>query len=187
VEAVKAMDSQLDRAPDLADDPGRVEVRAIRRTDAAALERFYSGLSAESRQTRFFSISSGLSHAASVSFCTTHHDHREGFVAVVDGHAGDQERIVGHLCLEPDGAAAAEVAIAVADEFQHQGIGRSLMAAGVAWARDEHIAALTATMLAGNAPIHRLLVGLGLPTRLSCVGAGLAEVTIELVAQSVAA
>lgn len=187
MEAVKATDSPLDRAPDIADDSRRVQVRAIRSTDAEELERFYTGLSAESRQTRFLSISSGLSHAQSVSFCTTDHDHREGFVAVVEGAPGPNERIVGQLCLEPDGAAAAEVAIAVADEFQHQGIGRRLMAAGVAWARDEHIAALTATMLAANAPIHRLLVGLGLPTRLRCVGAGLAEVTIELVAQSVAA
>ncbi len=52
----------------------------------------------------------------------------------------------------------------------------------------EHVvAALTATMLAGNAAIHRLLIGLGLPSRVRYVGAGQAEITIELVPQSVAA
>lgn len=184
---MKRLDSAPDRTPSLDGGAALVRVRAILPTDAAELERFYTGLSPESRQNRFFSICSGLSQAQSDSFCTTDHDHREGFVAVLGRAPGRHERIVGHLCLEPDGAAAAEAAIAVADEFQRQGIGRRLMAAGVAWARHEHIASLTATMLAGNAPIHRLLVGLGLPTTLKDVGAGVAEITIDLVAQSFAA
>ena len=162
-------------------------MRAIRPTDAPELERFYAALSAESRRTRFFSITSGLSRAQSITFCTTDHDHREGFVAVVDGRPVGRERIVGHLCLEPDGADAAEVAIAVADEFQHVGVGRRLMAAGVAWARRERIARFTATMLASNAPIHRLLAGLCLPARMRSVGSGVAEITIDLVHQTVAA
>ncbi|MEX2546781.1 MAG: GNAT family N-acetyltransferase [Chloroflexota bacterium] len=166
---------------------GPVRVRAIRPTDALELERFYAALSPESRRTRFFSVESTLSHGQSLSFCTTDHDHREGFVAVVDGGPVGQERIVGHLCLEPDGEDAAEVAIAVADEFQRRGIGRRLMAAGTAWARRERIARFTATMLASNPPIHRLLVGLGLPARVRSVGGGVAEITIDLVGQSVAA
>ena len=165
---------------------GSVRIRAVRPTDAAALEQFYAGLSGESRRTRFFSLTA-LSHAQSVSFCTTDHDHREGFVAVVDFSPSEGEQIVGHLCLEPDGADAAEVAIAVADEFQHQGIGRRLMAAGLAWARREHVARFTATMFANNAPINRLLVGLGLPVQERWAGAGVAEITISLDGQSAAA
>ena len=106
-------------------------------------------------------------------------------MAVVDGGPESQERIVGHLWVEPDGADTAEVAIAVADEFQHRGIGRRLMAAGAAWARRERIVRLTATTLASNAPIHRLLMGLGAPTRLRYVGGGVAEITFDLVGQSV--
>ena len=162
-------------------------VRAIRPTDALTLERFYAALSPESRRTRFFSVGSALSHGQSVTFCSTDHNHREGFVAVVDGAPNRQERIVGHLCIEPDGTHTAEVAIAVADEFQHRGIGRRLMAAGTAWAHRERIVRLTATMLTSNAPIHRLLVGLGAPTRLRYAGGGVAEITIDLVGQSVAA
>ena len=167
--------------------PNPVRIRAIRPTDMPELERFYAGLSPESRRTRFFSIKPGLSHVQSASFCSTDHDHREGFVAVVDRPLVGPGRIVGHLCLEPNGDGAAEVAIAVADEFQHQGIGRRLLAAGVAWARREHVGRLTATMLAGNAPIHRLLSGLGRPTRVRYVDAGVADITIDLVADSVAA
>jgi acetyltransferase len=167
--------------------PRRVRVRAIRPTDAAELERFYAALSPESRRTRFFAISSALSHAQSVGFCTTDHDHREGFVAVVDRAPFGHERIVGHLCLEPDGANTAEVALAVADEFQQQGIGRRLIAAGLAWAHGEQFARFTATMYASNAPINRLLVGLGLPVQERSAGAGVAEISIDLGGQSFAA
>ena len=167
--------------------PTRVSVRAIRATDASELQRFYAGLSPESRRTRFLNVNEGLSLAQSTSFCTTDHDHREGFVAIVgDGPTGG-ERIIGHLCVEPDGVDAAEVAIAVADAFQRRGIGRRLMAAGMAWARREHIARLTATAFADNAAILALLAGLGLSTRMAYAGAGVSEVTIDLVAQSVAA
>jgi GNAT superfamily N-acetyltransferase len=164
-----------------------VRIRAIRPSDEAELRRFYAGLSPESRRTRFFAVSPGLSQAQSHAFCTTDHDHREGFVAVARIGPDHEEGIFGHLCLEPDGAEAAEVAIAVADARQRQGIGRRLLAAGAAWARREHITRLTATMLAGNAPIHGLLASLGLPKRVAYVGAGLSEVTIDLGAQTVAA
>ena len=164
-----------------------VRVRAIRPADAPELQRFYAGLSTDSRRTRFLSITAGLSKAQSASFCTTDHDHQEGFVAVVDNGSVAKERIVGHLCLEPDGEEAAEVAIAVADEFQHRGLGRRLMLAGVAWARGKHVARLTATMSADNGPIHRLLTGLGLPTRVRYAGAGVSDITIDLAAQRIAA
>jgi acetyltransferase len=166
--------------------PGQVRIRTIRATDASELRLFYVGLSPESRQTRFLAVSNGLSEAQSASFCTPDHDHRAGFVAVADETRLGTERIVGHLCLEPGGADAAEVAIAVADAFQRRGIGRKLMAGGVAWAKRERITRFTATMSAGNAPIHRLLVGLGLPARMRYTGAGVAEITIDVFAQCAA-
>jgi acetyltransferase len=168
-------------------DRSPVHVRAIRATDASELRAFYARLSPESRRTRFFSVTAGLSRSLSVSFCSTDHDHREGFVAVFADRTRADEQIVGHLCLEPDGAATAEVAIAVADSFQSRGLGRQLMALGLAWARTADVARFSATMIAANAPIHRLLVGLGLPTHTRFVGAGVVEITIDLAAETVAA
>jgi len=162
-------------------------VRAIRATDASELLGFYARLSPESRRTRFFSVNAGLSRSQSVSFCSTDHDHREGFVAVIDDRRRPGEQIVGHLCLEPDGAATAEVAIAVADSFQSRGVGRRLMAVGLAWASTADVVRFSATMIAANAPIHRLLVGLGRPTQTRFVGAGVVEITIDLVADTIAA
>jgi RimJ/RimL family protein N-acetyltransferase len=165
-----------------------VRIRTIRPSDAPALRRFYEGLSPESRRLRFFSINACLSDAVSTSFCTTDHDHREGFVAVAASASG-RDAIVGHLCLEPDArsGSTAEVAIAVADAYQGRGIGRRLLRAGLAWARREGISRLTATMLPGNAGIHRLLLGCGFPAATSFVDGGVAEVAIDLVPATIAA
>ena len=161
---------------------GGLSIRRIRRADLPELEQFYAALSPESRRTRFFAVGAGVSHGQSVSFCTPDHDHREGFVAIADGPAqeSDRQRIVGHLCLEPAGGHVAEVAIAVSDALQHQGIGRRLMAAGVRWALGEGFTTLTATTYIGNAPIHRLLTGLGWPAHAHDAGAGTEEITIDL-------
>jgi acetyltransferase len=184
---MRTVDLPLAPGPSGESGPGHVRIRAIRPSDSCELQGFYAGLSAASRQTRFLAASAGVSEAQSRSFCTPDHDHENGFVAIVGGNRVGVDRIVGHLCLERDGADAAEVAIAVADAFQRQGIGRKLLARGAAWAIDAGINRLTATMSAGNAPIHRLLVGLGLPARMSYAGAGVADITIELAADRAAA
>lgn len=164
-----------------------VLVRPIRPADGEALERFYRELSAESRWARFFGATLGLNSDQSRFFCTPDHRHREGFVAVAPATAQQPARVVGHLCLEPDGAHAAEVAIAVADAFQGRGIGRRLMSAGLEWASREGIETLTATMLEGNIAIRRLLIGLGLPVTCRPIGSSVLAVTIDVRRRSVAA
>ncbi len=157
-----------------------ISIRPIRASDTGELERFYAELSEESRHLRFFATTRGLTRRQSTAFCMTDHAHREGFVAVA-GEGTPTRRVVGHLCLEPaDDAASAEVAIAVSDTLQGRGIGRRLMAAGVAWARACRISALTASMLTTNTAIHRLLGGLGLPTTLRSIEPDVAEVTVHL-------
>ena len=156
-----------------------IQIRRIRPADHDRLCQFYAGLSDESRRTRFLGPTNGIGDRQSTYFCCPDHAHREGFVAVA-GPATRPERIVGHVCVEPDGPATAEIAIAVADELQGRGIGRRLVDAAVHWAEVDGFRTLTATMLAGNPSIQRLLTGLGLPSVARPIGAGLIEVRIEL-------
>lgn len=176
-------DSRVALAGITADQPARpsdgVTIRPIRPADPAGLEAFYAALSDESRRTRFLGVNPGIGHRASAYFCRPDHAHREGFVAVVRP-TGEAERIVGHVCVEPDGPSCAEVAVAVADEFQGHGVGRSLVEAAVTWARQDGYDTLVATMLAGNPAIQRLLTGLDLPARTSAIGAGTIEIRIDL-------
>ena len=142
-----------------------IAIRPTMPSDTAALERFYAGLSEESRRRRFCGTSCGISRRESTGFCTPDHAHREGFVAVRDDEAGLPE-IIGHLCLEPVDAITAEVAIAVADAYQRHGIGRRLMAAGIDWAR--------------SAGVQRLLSSMGLPWTAQAEGLDLTLLTMDL-------
>jgi acetyltransferase len=164
---------------------GAVVVRPVAPWDTRELERFYAALSPDSRRRRFFAVVPGLNHAASVTFCTVDHRQREGFVAVavVDG----LERVVGHVCIEPDGAASAEVAVVVADDWQRRGIGRRLVRAAVEWASAVGVRRLTAAMLPGNTAIRQLLVGLDLPFDTSRDGPEVQEVAIRIDPPSLAA
>jgi len=165
----------------------RVVIRPIRPADGEALERFYRDLSAESRWARFFGATSGLSHDQTSFFCTPDHRHREGFVAEIPAARSGLPQVVGHLCLEPDGAGRAEVAIAVADAFQGRGIGRRLVDDGLTWAAREGISTLTATMLEGNLGIRSLLARMGLPLAYRRIGSNVLAVTIDLRRRSAAA
>lgn len=156
----------------------RIVVRPITPADQTRLTAFYAGLSDESRRTRFLGPCSGIGERQSNAFCTPDHAHSEGFVAVTG--AGLGERIVGHVCVEPEGSGTAEVAVAVAEALRGQGIGRRLVEAAVDWARRDGLRALTATMLADNPAIQRLLTSLGLPCRTRPIGAGVVEIRIEL-------
>jgi GNAT superfamily N-acetyltransferase len=160
-------------------DASAVQIRRIRPDDRDALAAFYAGLSAESRRTRFLGPTGGIALNQSTYFCCPDHEHREGFVAVA-GPVGRLDRIVGHVCVEPDGPFSAEIAVAVADDIQGRGLGRRLVDVAVAWARVDGFTTLTATMLAGNPQIQRLLSGLGLASTTTPVGAGVVEIRINL-------
>jgi GNAT superfamily N-acetyltransferase len=157
-----------------------VAIRAIAAADDDDLRAFYAGLSDESRRTRFLGSTNGIGAGQARYFCTPDHAHREGFVALAGATARAPIRLVGHVCVEPDDGDCAEVAIAVADDAQGQGIGRALVEAAVDWARHDGYRALTATMLAINPAIQLLLTGLALPTTSRWVGAGIVEIRIDL-------
>ena len=142
-----------------------VTVRRIAPMDGAGLERFYAELSDDSRAMRFLGATRPLDSAHSLAFCSIDHEHREGFVAVIDDPDLGAERVVGHLCIEPDACGSAEIAVAVADSWQGLGIGRRLVEAGVVWARGVGVSRLVATAFISNARIVRLVRSLGLPVR----------------------
>jgi acetyltransferase len=158
---------------------GHVQVRPIRTDDRDELSRFYAGLSADSRYARFHAVSRGIPEGSADVLCGPDHEHREGLVAEIIGADADGAGIVGHLCLEPCGAGF-EMAIAVADEWQRCGVGRSLLSAALDWAAYHGITHLRASMLSTNSAILGLISSLELPIRLSAPSAGVITVTIDI-------
>ena len=63
----------------------------------------------------------------------------------VEVRADGTERICGHLCMEPSGHGSEELAVVVADDRRHTGLGRRLVLAGLEWAHEHGVAQVTAT------------------------------------------
>jgi GNAT superfamily N-acetyltransferase len=160
--------------------PGAFLIRAIAPGDVAALEGFYAGLSPDSREARFHGASS-VGDRAAHAFCAAEHEGRHGVVAEAIGEDG-RWVIVGHLCVEPLGDATAEIAVAVADAWQHHGVGRALVLEAVSWARRHDVRVLLASVRWSNAPMLRLLRSIGRPVSFGREDAGVVDVRIPLAA-----
>jgi GNAT superfamily N-acetyltransferase len=150
-----------------------VSIRPIERADASALSDFYARLSPESRHRRFLcfglastSLAAGLADAP-------------GFVGVLHQQGPLDGGIVAHASIQPDGHGSGEVAFAVADEVQGRGVGKRLVTLVLERARGLHLAQVTASMLAGNARMHHLLVDAGYPLLADSVDAGVEEIVLD--------
>ena len=161
--------------------PATIRIRPIRPTDLDRLEAFYAGLSADSRNARFHGASRGIAVADARRFCGPDHHHREGLVAVIDGiEDTDRGVVVGHLCLEPTTVGQAEMAVAVADAWQHRGVGRALLEAAIRWAEANGIDRLTAAIRWSNPAIAGLLRSVDRPVSFRSTADGGTEAILDV-------
>ena len=160
--------------------PGAFLVRAIAPGDVATLEAFYATLSPDSREARFHGATT-VGDRAAHSFCAAEHEGRHGVVAEAFDDAG-RWVIVGHLCVEPFGDGTAEIAVAVADAWQHHGVGRALFVEAVKWARRHDVQVLVASVRWSNAPMVRLLRSVGRPVSFGPDDAGVVDARILVAA-----
>ncbi len=156
------------------DDERWVSIRPIEPSDGPGLSDFYAGLSPESRRRRFLGSSAALDDRQIALFT----DEENGVVGVLVERGPDDGAIVAHGAVLADGHGAAEAAFAVADRFQECGIGRALVSAACALARRRGLRSITATMLADNAPMRRLLRSCGCIVVVDEMDAGVEEVTL---------
>ena len=159
--------------------PARFEIRAIGPADRDALVRFYAGLSSEGREARFHGAAPTIAGAAAGFFCGPDHHRREGIVAEAIARDGRRE-IIGHVSLEPAGPETAEVAVVVADAWQHHGVGRALVRAAIEWARRNGFAHLIASMRTSNGAIAGLVRCVGVPVRFGPPDGGVIDAVMDL-------
>jgi acetyltransferase len=145
------------------DSPGKpaVRIRPIRPEDEPLMVAFHGTLSERSVYMRYFSwmkLGQRTGHERLARMCFIDYDRQIAFVAETNNErTGDRQIIgVGRL-VKSTGGKEGEVAFLVSDAVQGQGIGREMMALLIDFARDEQIAALTATFIRENMPMRRLL------------------------------
>jgi RimJ/RimL family protein N-acetyltransferase len=154
-----------------------VDIRPIEASDKDALEAAVEHLSSRSRYRRFLGWIDHLSTSQLVFFTEVNHDDHEALVAI----APESGEIVGvaRYIRGPSDPAVAEVAVAVADDWQGRGIGTTLLAKLSDRARSAGIKRFVASCLTENRGAIDVLEEIG-PTREAHPGCGLTELTIEL-------
>jgi len=141
-------------------DGRRVEIRALKPDDKADMLVAVSHIGAQSMRRRFFGAKRDFSQAEQAYYLNVDFVNHVALVAVVG--EGGQSAIVGggrYVVVQPG---SAEVAFAVVDEFQGQGIGSALLRHLVVIARDAGLSELIAEVLAENAAMLRVFENSGL-------------------------
>ena len=155
----------------------RLVIRPIEPGDRAAFIAAFERLSATSRYRRFMSPHDHLSESELRYFTEVdHHDH-EALVAI-DPDAGEGIGVARYV-RDRERPDSAEIAVAVADDWQGQGIGTELLHRLADRAREEGIGRFTALMLADNQPMMHLLDDLG-EVRILDEGQGAVELAVDL-------
>ncbi len=133
-----------------------MRIRPIRGDDAGRLEASHALLTPDTRYRRFLAAKPRLTERE-VRYLTEvdGHDH----YALIATLAEDPEVIigVGRFIRHEGDPSAAEFAIVVGDPYQGKGLGTELIRRLADAAIERDISRFTATVLADNEPVHRLL------------------------------
>ena len=154
-----------------------VKIRALRPEDRSDFAAAVDRTSAQSLYRRFFAVKAWFTEQETDFFVNVDFVDHVALVAVVDEDG--RATIVGgsrYVLVQPG---KAEVAIAVVDEYQGQGVGAALMRHLVAISREAGLQQLVADVLSENIPMLKLFEKCG--CRMSTRREGqVVHVTLEL-------
>ena len=155
----------------------QVEIRALRPDDQADLIAAFGRTSSQSRYRRFFALKRGFTEGEIAFYLNIDFINHVALVAVVD--EGGQPMIVGGGRYIVVQSGKAEVAFAVVDQYQGQGIGAALLRHLAAIARSAKLQELIAEVLPDNIPMLKVFEkgGFGLSTKRE---SGVVHVTLRL-------
>ncbi|MFC3194887.1 GNAT family N-acetyltransferase [Marinicella sediminis] len=117
----------------------RLTIRPITLSDQTMEKAFFEQLSQESRHYRFLGGVSELSSQTLAKLCDMDYCHDMAFLAVIN--SGKEEQIIGvvRYAEDPKSPHVAELAVTVADDWQHQGIATELLTRLIQYAQSKGI------------------------------------------------
>ena len=141
-----------------------ITIRPIRLTDADMEAEFVRRLSPKTRHFRFLAGLKELPPEMLKSFCDVDYHHSMAFVATVSKDGVETE--IGVSRYAPNANEdVREMAVTVADDWQHQGIGTSLTEKLIAFAKDHGVKTLYSLDLAENMAMRQLAKEIGMSAR----------------------
>jgi GNAT superfamily N-acetyltransferase len=155
-----------------------LQVSRITPADAPLLADAFSRLSEESRRLRFLGPKLRLTDSE-LQYLTEVDGHRHEAIGAIDPHTG-RGVAVGRFVRDPADPSRAEVAITVADEWQHRGLGKLMLERLADRARENGIRSFTALVATDNTNMHKLLERIEAPARVTNLAGNVAEYEIEL-------
>ena len=158
-------------------DGRRVEIRAIRPDDEAGLLAAVERTSAQSLFRRFFAVKRGFTEREIAFFVNVDFVKHVALVAVVEEDGRPSIVGGGRYVVLQDGKA--EVAFAVVDDYQGQGIGAALMRHLATIARGAGLKELVAEVLPDNAAMLKVFKKSGLRATMERES-GVVHVTLAL-------
>jgi RimJ/RimL family protein N-acetyltransferase len=160
-------------------DGTRVRIRPVEPADKPRLEAAMARLSHESIRRRFLVAKPSLSAAELRYLTEVDGSNHIALVAVLDDEP-DRIAAVARCVRTESGGATAEFAIVVGDELQGNGLGTALAQALADAARAAGIRRFTATTLADNVAVLRLLESFAVVSELRIQSGGVREIVAEL-------
>jgi acyl-CoA hydrolase/GNAT superfamily N-acetyltransferase len=135
-------------------------LRPVRMTDEPLIKDFFYSLSDQSNYRRFIMLRQRLPHEVLQKFVAIDYTHEMVILATV--REGEMEKVVGvgQYVIMGD-THSAEIALAVRDDYQKQGIGTELLVHLEQVARRQGLLGFTAVVLGENRPVMKLLEGSG--------------------------
>jgi acetyltransferase len=134
-------------------------IRRIRPDDTTLLQAMHHGLSTRTIYQRFFAVMPELDAEQAKRFSRV--DGVQRYALVVEHPDGTLVGVGRYDRLPPD-SHQAEIAVVVADAFQHRGLGTALVTMLTAHARAAGVAELVADVLTTNRAMHRTFAHAGL-------------------------
>jgi GNAT superfamily N-acetyltransferase len=142
-------------------DGRRTTIRPIRRDDVARTAAFIDALSPQSKHALFLGGIARLSDAALARLCDSSHPFDMAYVATVPAPGGERQIAVCRYAGGADADAGAEISVAVADDWQHQGLGKLLLRRLIEHARARGVRRLYSMDSASNDGMRRLAHDVG--------------------------
>lgn len=138
-----------------------VTIRPMCRADTEMEQAFVRCLSAQSKHYRFLGAIRELSTEEATRLCDVDGHRAMAFVATVEENG--RSRQIGASRYAPGtDCETREIAVTVADDWQHRGLGTRLAEALIQHAREHGVSKLYSIDLADNAPMRMLAHDLGM-------------------------